>query len=1053
MRTPGALLALVLAGLSSAHAVTLHVPAAYPTVGAALAAAAPGDTVRIAPGRYPEYGLTLPGGVTMLGETTSGGETWLDGVYSGIPILAVPAGATPVEIRAITFRYGSGSPAGALRIAAGTARHTVVGCTFDRCKTRAVDAQDTDLLDCLFTLNIGGGLTGSNLRVSGCTFRENSAAEGAGLWVSPGLIEACRFERNTASSRGGALRTQDATVHDCLFEGNRATAPTSAAGGAFYGTGPLTLERCTFLDNAAGKDGGAVWLSGHPSTVRQCRFLDNGAQRGGGIFASGIGLTVEGCSFLGNGATEGGSVYAPTVATRTLTLRRTVMQQGTSGAAVAAAATAPAPVVEACDVFANAGGDWAGPLAGLGLSSGNFSANAFFCDTPRESLFVSSASPLLPANNPAGVLIGAGALGCPAEDVIVSAFPPGLPIEVDGLFLGTPAVVDWPEGTVHTITAPDAGEPAPGTRLAFVSWSDGGERSHDVIAPAPPAEFRATFDLAYFLDVQADPGGSAVPASGWHAALAPVALHAEAEPGYRTAGWAGTGPGSYTGPLADAVVTMQGPITQRALFDSIGYHPLTMLADAGGTVSPASGPYTVGTVVPIRAFPDSGFVFFHWIGTGNGSFSGEGAEAQVTMNGPITQRAVFATSDSTVHVEILAVGDGSTFPPSGEYPARSPLNLHVVPAPGSTFDRWLGEGAGSYTGPEGSATIIPLGPITQTAYFAPGGVYPLIVTATPGGVVGPPSGDYPAGSVLQLSATPATGFRFVEWQGEGLDAYSGTDPVATIAMHSPITEHAVFERLPGVIGYEFSLSASGTDPFANEAAPTGQPRELHLWLTCARIGLSAFEGRVDGTAALFGFNPAPGVFNIGTGGDLLLAIEGCPTGEDAEVRLGSWYFVDSGAEFCLAPSLANGVLAAVDCGTIPGTWSDPGIRGFSSTGSPPCRVAGANGCGGPGTAIGSAPAPVPSHTALTAIAPNPFRGTTAIRFALAAPCRARVAVYDVAGRLLRVLRDGDLPAGEHGAVWDPRAGSPRAAGGVYFVRFDAGDRHETRRVVFLGEEH
>jgi flagellar hook assembly protein FlgD len=69
---------------------------------------------------------------------------------------------------------------------------------------------------------------------------------------------------------------------------------------------------------------------------------------------------------------------------------------------------------------------------------------------------------------------------------------------------------------------------------------------------------------------------------------------------------------------------------------------------------------------------------------------------------------------------------------------------------------------------------------------------------------------------------------------------------------------------------------------------------------------------------------------------------------------------------------------------------------------------------------------------------------------LASAGRARLSVYDVTGRLVRVVRDQEWPAGEHVVEWNGRTDAGAAAAGIYFVRFEAGERRQTERVVFLG---
>jgi hypothetical protein len=82
--------------------------------------------------------------------------------------------------------------------------------------------------------------------------------------------------------------------------------------------------------------------------------------------------------------------------------------------------------------------------------------------------------------------------------------------------------------------------------------------------------------------------------------------------------------------------------------------------------------------------------------------------------------------------------------------------------------------------------------------------------------------------------------------------------------------------------------------------------------------------------------------------------------------------------------------------------------------------------------------------------PNPFNPRTTLPFSLAAPGRARLALYDAAGRLVRVLLDQTLPAGSHRVDWDGRDGAGRpAAAGVYLARLECAGQALQRRLVLL----
>ncbi|MHC4060678.1 MAG: T9SS type A sorting domain-containing protein [Planctomycetota bacterium] len=90
------------------------------------------------------------------------------------------------------------------------------------------------------------------------------------------------------------------------------------------------------------------------------------------------------------------------------------------------------------------------------------------------------------------------------------------------------------------------------------------------------------------------------------------------------------------------------------------------------------------------------------------------------------------------------------------------------------------------------------------------------------------------------------------------------------------------------------------------------------------------------------------------------------------------------------------------------------------------------------------------YTALRAIYPNPFNPRTTISFSLAEQVEVLVLVYDVQGRLVRVLLDRTLPAGLHVVDWDgtDTYGNGMSTG-IYFVRLEAGSYNVTRKAALL----
>jgi hypothetical protein len=90
------------------------------------------------------------------------------------------------------------------------------------------------------------------------------------------------------------------------------------------------------------------------------------------------------------------------------------------------------------------------------------------------------------------------------------------------------------------------------------------------------------------------------------------------------------------------------------------------------------------------------------------------------------------------------------------------------------------------------------------------------------------------------------------------------------------------------------------------------------------------------------------------------------------------------------------------------------------------------------TAVSDVADGLPRHPVLHGAVPNPFNPSTDLRFTLPHEARVDLRVYDVSGRLVRVLADGQLPAGEHAVHWNGRDdGGRAAASGVYYVRLAA----------------
>lgn len=82
--------------------------------------------------------------------------------------------------------------------------------------------------------------------------------------------------------------------------------------------------------------------------------------------------------------------------------------------------------------------------------------------------------------------------------------------------------------------------------------------------------------------------------------------------------------------------------------------------------------------------------------------------------------------------------------------------------------------------------------------------------------------------------------------------------------------------------------------------------------------------------------------------------------------------------------------------------------------------------------------------------PNPFNPVTKIVFTLSGTGHVRLRVYDIAGRVVRVLEEGLREAGRHETLWDGKddAGE-KVASGVYFYSLETSGATEARKMVII----
>jgi photosystem II stability/assembly factor-like uncharacterized protein len=220
--------------------------------------------------------------------------------------------------------------------------------------------------------------------------------------------------------------------------------------------------------------------------------------------------------------------------------------------------------------------------------------------------------------------------------------------------------------------------------------------------------------------------------------------------------------------------------------------------------------------------------------------------------------------------------------------------------------------------------------------------------------------------------------------------------------------------LQGAIVYSISVDQSG-NLYAGTFGSGVYKRTGSTWAPISSpgglLGNDAFVTAVDNSGALFaGFSYQNG-FNYAWQGVYFTTNNG-----------GSWTKVG-------LDGLAVRALIAYGDSVYAVTYTN-GMYILSKTGS-------ANGV--------KATSSNPNTFALSQNYPNPFNPTTMIEYQLKDKSFVTLTIFDVLGRRVATLVDGEQNGGSHSVPWDASS----VASGVYFYRLKAGDFVETKKMLLM----
>ena len=290
----------------------------------------------------------------------------------------------------------------------------------------------------------------------------------------------------------------------------------------------------------------------------------------------------------------------------------------------------------------------------------------------------------------------------------------------------------------------------------FVSWTDGNTDNPRTVIVTEDITYTAHFSiLQCVIKTEVTPeGAGTVDGGGTYDYGSTIQLLVHNNTGYRFQMW---DDGNITNPRT---VFVEGDATYTAVFEPLSYEITTECDPVeGGTVSGA-GTYYYGTTATLTATPNENYMFLCW---SDGVASNP---RTVTVTGNANYKALFHFNGTPLYTITVVANNPllGTVTGSGTYPEGSTVEINATPNVGSVFSGW---DDGNTDNPR---SIVVTQDMEYTAIFTKTETYTITVRAENpllGTTYG--SGEYPLNQLVNIGATPTTGYYFSGWQDGNMD--------------------------------------------------------------------------------------------------------------------------------------------------------------------------------------------------------------------------------------------------------------------------------------------
>ena len=357
-------------------------------------------------------------------------------------------------------------------------------------------------------------------------------------------------------------------------------------------------------------------------------------------------------------------------------------------------------------------------------------------------------------------------------------------------------------GTSATVTA------APATGYQFVNWTLSGtvvstSASYTFIVTAN-RNVVANFSLIpYVINTTSSPGsGGSTSGGGTYNYGTSATVIAIPATGYQFVNWTQGGSVVSTSSIYTFTVT-----TERSLlanFSLINYTVNTSSSPAAGGTTSGAGTFSYGTPATVTATPSANYIFVNW--TVGGSVVSTNVSYTFTVTGTLSIVANFSLITYIVSTSPSPISGGTTIG-GGTFNPGAFVTVVATPSSGYQFVSWREGGTVVSTGSSYSFLVAANRELVATFQSI---TYITINTLSSpsGGGLTSGAGTYSANSIITISATPATGYNFLNWT-EGGSAVS-TNESYTFTVSANRTLVANFEQITYTVSTSSSPSAGGS---------------------------------------------------------------------------------------------------------------------------------------------------------------------------------------------------------------------------------------------------